>query len=55
MLKRTALRRVVALLLIGLGALVMFLAPETSAGLALLIVGVALELIGIALSHRQPP
>ena len=53
MLTKTAIRRPVALLLIVLGAAMMFLAPETWAGLALLAVGVSLELIGIALRHRD--
>ena len=55
MLKDPAVRRPIALLPGIAGALVMFLAPETWAGLALLAVGVSLELIGIALRHRDPP
>ena len=55
MLKNPAVRRPIALLLGIVGALVMFLAPETWAGLALLAAGVSLELIGIALRHRDPP
>jgi len=55
MLKKTAIRRPIALLLILLGAALMFLAPETWAGLALLATGVTLELVGIALRHRDPP
>jgi hypothetical protein len=55
MLKNPAIRRPLALLLGIVGALVMFLAPETWAGLALLAAGVSLELIGIALRHRGPP
>jgi hypothetical protein len=55
MLKNPAIRRPIALLLVVLGALVMFLAPETRAGLALLAVGASLEVIGIALRHRDPP
>jgi len=53
MLKKPAIRRSVALLLIVFGAVVMFLAPETWAGAALLALGVALELVGIALRHRD--
>lgn len=41
------------MLLIVLGATLMFLAPETWAGLALLGVGISLELAGIALHHRD--
>jgi hypothetical protein len=53
MLKKTAIRRPVALLLVVLGATLMFLAPETWAGLALLVIGISLEAIGIALRHRD--
>lgn len=53
MLKRTAIRRPIALALVVLGAALMFLAPETWAGLALLAVGISLEVIGIALRHRD--
>jgi len=55
MLKKTAIRRPIALLLVLLGAALMFLAPETWAGLALLAIGVSLELVGIALRHRDSP
>jgi hypothetical protein len=55
MLRKTAIRRPLALLLVVLGAALMFLAPETWVGLALLVVGVLLELIGIALRHRDAP
>lgn len=54
MLRNTALRRSVALLLVAIGALLMFLAPETVAGFAVLAFGVLLELAGIALRHRDP-
>ena len=52
MLKKPATRRPLALLLIIVGGALMFLAPETWAGLALLAIGAAVELIGIALTHR---
>lgn len=55
MLNKPAVRRGVALLLVVLGALVMFFAPETWAGMALLVLGVSLEMIGIALRHRDSP
>ena len=55
MLKKPALRRFVALLLVVLGAALMFLAPETWAGLALLAIGVSVELAGIALRNRDSP
>lgn len=54
MLKNTALRRSLAALLVALGATSMFLAPGTWAGLALLAIGIAMELVGIALRHRDP-
>ena len=40
------------MLLVGLGILLIFLAPETWAGLLLLVLGISIELIGIALRHR---
>jgi len=52
MLKQRRPRRVVAALLIGLGGVLMFLAPEMWAGLLVLAAGVALELVGIALERR---
>jgi drug/metabolite transporter (DMT)-like permease len=48
-----SLRRSLAIALIVLGAALMFLAPETWAGLALLIAGAAVELTGIALRKRD--
>lgn len=53
MLTKTAIRRPIAVLLVAVGAAMMFLAPETWAGLALLALGVALEAAGIALRHRD--
>lgn len=53
MIKKTAIRRSLALLLVAVGALLMFLAPETSAGLILLAVGVLLEAAGIALRRKD--
>jgi hypothetical protein len=53
MLNKPGLRRAIALLLVVLGGLVMFFAPETWAGLALLVLGVSLEVAGIALRHRD--
>lgn len=55
MLNKPVVRRPVAILLVVLGALAMFLAPETWAGVTLLALGVALESIGIALHHRDSP
>lgn len=53
MLKKAKIRRSVALLLVAFGAIAMFLAPETWTGLALLALGVLLELVGIALRERD--
>ena len=53
MLKNTALRRAVAGLLVVLGAVVMFFAPETWPGAILLALGVSLEMVGIALRHKD--
>ncbi|MFA5123754.1 hypothetical protein [Zavarzinia sp.] len=55
MLRKTAIRRPIALALVVFGAVLMFLAPETWAGLALLAIGVSLEVAGIALRHRDSP
>ena len=52
MLKKAKIRRSVALLLVAFGAIAMFLAPEPWTGLALLALGVLLELVGIALRGR---
>lgn len=58
MLRHTKLRRTVGALLVIAGALLMWLAPEpiftttSGAGLALLVAGILLELIGIAVEHR---
>lgn len=39
-------------MLVILGALLMWLAPEVWSGVALLTAGIALEIAGIALEHR---
>ena len=53
MLRRQRSRRAIALFLVVLGVLLMYLAPELWAGgLAMLALGVALELVGIALERR---
>ena len=51
MQKRT--RRILAGLLIGVGALLLFLATETTGGLILILAGVVIEVVGIALEHRK--
>lgn len=45
-------RRLVAGFIVVLGAILMFLAPETWPGAVVLIFGVVLELAGIALDHK---
>lgn len=52
MLRRRRSRRVVATLLVVLGGVLMVLAPEIWAGLAVLVLGVVVELAGIALEHK---
>jgi hypothetical protein len=52
MLKQPYARRASSVILLVLGAVVMLFAPETWAGALLLILGVAIELIGIALERR---
>jgi hypothetical protein len=53
MLKSPRLRRPLALLLIVLGGVLMFLAAEVWTGVLVLILGVALEWIGIRLEHQD--
>ena len=59
MLRRTKLRRTVGLILVIIGALLMWLAPapafggRAATGAVLLAAGIVLELIGIALERRD--
>lgn len=53
MIKNTRIRRTGALIMVALGAVLMFLAPEVWQGALLLALGVLLELVGIALEHRD--
>ena len=46
-------RRIIAVTLLVLGAVLMFLAPEVWAGVALLAAGVLIEAIGIALEKKN--
>lgn len=46
-------RRLLAGFLVVLGGALMFLAPEMWGGVALLVLGVAIELAGIALEHKS--
>lgn len=52
MIKNLRARRTSAAILVVLGAALMLIAPEIWAGLLLLILGVVLELVGIALAHK---
>lgn len=52
MLKKQGSRRVLAGVLVLLGAVLMALAPEIWAGMVVLALGVVIELAGIALEHK---
>ena len=52
MIKNLRTRRTSAAIMVVLGAILMLIAPEIWAGLLLLILGVILELVGIALGHK---
>jgi accessory gene regulator protein AgrB len=52
MLRKRRSRRVLAMFLVVLGGVLMYLAPEMKAGLVLLVLGVAVELAGIALERK---
>jgi drug/metabolite transporter (DMT)-like permease len=45
-------RRIIAAIMVVLGTLLMLLAPEAWPGALLLVLGVVVELIGIALEHK---
>jgi hypothetical protein len=53
MMKNPRARRASAVILVVLGAILMFLAPEAWPGALVLILGVVLELVGIALEHKN--
>lgn len=52
MIRNPRLRRTAAAILVVLGAILMFLAPEVWQGAVLLVLGIVLELLGIALEHK---
>lgn len=52
MMKNPRARRTVAVIMVMLGAILMFLAPETWPGGLVLVLGIVLELAGIAMEHR---
>ena len=53
LIKRKRERRVVGAALVVSGGVLMWLAPEVLAGAVLLAAGIALEIIGITLEHRN--
>jgi hypothetical protein len=53
MIRNKRVRRILAGLLIALGLLLMLLAPSAHLGLIAFGVGVALELLGLAIEHRD--
>jgi hypothetical protein len=57
MLRKQNIRRPIAALLMILGAIMMFLAPEAWIGAILLVLGLSIELVGISMrkhpSHDQ--
>jgi hypothetical protein len=52
MLRKRRSRRALAIFLVVLGGVLVALAPEIWAGLAVLALGVIIELAGIALEHK---
>lgn len=54
MLTQPRWRSPLALLLVVLGGVLMFLAAEVPAGIAVLALGLAIEAIGIRLEHQAP-
>jgi drug/metabolite transporter (DMT)-like permease len=46
-------RRVLAALLIALGAVLLFAAPETLGGVLAIVAGITIEVVGIALERRR--
>jgi 1,4-dihydroxy-2-naphthoate octaprenyltransferase len=53
MMRKTHIRRPVAVLAMLLGAALIFLTLETWAGILLFILGLLIEAVGIALSHKE--
>ncbi len=53
MLKHTRHRRILGVILIFFGALLMWLAPEILVGVIMILIAIALEILGIALEHRE--
>jgi hypothetical protein len=55
MIRNRRIRRRFAGVLIGVGLLLLVLAPSAGAGLGFFALGIVLELVGLALEHRDPP
>jgi hypothetical protein len=53
MLRKAQIRRPVAMLLMLLGAALIYLTLETWAGILLFALGLLIEAVGIALSHKE--
>ncbi len=53
MFKKPLARRIVAVILIALGAILMLLAPNIWQGALVLALGIVLEIVGIALEHQD--
>ena len=53
MIKNRRTRRTSAVIMMALGAILMFLAPGVWQGALLFVLGIALELLGIALEHKD--
>ena len=53
LIKHKGLRRALGAVLVGVGAVLMWLAPEVWSGVVVLVAGIALEVAGIALEHRN--
>lgn len=53
MLRKPHIRRPIAASLMILGAVMMYLALETWAGILLLVLGVSVEVVGIALKRKD--
>lgn len=53
MATRKTVRRTVGIVLVVTGGVLMWLAPEARVGLVLLVGGIVLEIVGIALEHRN--
>jgi membrane-bound ClpP family serine protease len=52
MIRNPRIRRTSAVIMVVLGAILMLIAPEVWQGALLLVLGVVLELVGIALEHK---